>query len=381
MYKPLTVLQVIPRLISGGAERSTVDVAQALIKKGHKAIIVSQGGRLVDEAVHHGAIHITLPVASKSPWVIYKNISALQKVIREYGVDIIHSRSRAPAWSAYYAGKKENIKIMSTYHGLYGEKNFLKKRYNKIMLEGDAVIAVSDFITQQLEIRYPEYKDKIRTVKRGVNLIHYAPELVTRQRIEQLIKNWSLADDLRNVIMLPGRITRIKGHMVLIDAVKELLKIRQDFVCVCPGDIQDGKDGYAQKVINRLNLEDLNRYILLPGGCLDMPAAYAISNIVVAPSTKPEAFGRIPVEAQMMGKPIVASRHGGFCETIEEGETGFLFENENAADLALALNKALSLSEEMRSHMSMLGRKRVTQMYCVNRMCSETLAIYESLCG
>ena len=380
-HKPLTVLQIIPRLVSGGAERSSIDIAQALVKNGHRAIIISQGGRYVEELTGFGGIHVTLPVSSKSPWVIYKNIAKIRKVIRDYQVDIVHARSRAPAWSGYYAAKKEQVKFITTYHGLYGESNFLKKIYNKIMVRGDGVIAVSDFIAEQLKTRYPDYAHHVHTVHRGVNLVHYSPELVSRQRIEQLLRQWSLSDDMRNVILLPGRITQIKGHHLLIDAVKILLKKRDDFVCVCPGDIHDGKDNYAQKLLARLQSDDLNKYILLPGGCLDMPAAYAISHIVTAPTTKPEAFGRIPVESQLMGKPIVASRHGGFCETIIDDETGFLFTNKNAESFADALDKALSLSDAKRAEMSMLGRKRVTDMYCVSRMCDETLKIYNMLMG
>lgn len=379
--QPFTVLQVIPRLVSGGAERSAVDVAAALIKQGHKAIVISEGGRLVEELRRIGAIHIQLPVSSKSPWRIYRNISKIGQVIKKHKVDIIHSRSRAPAWSAYYAARRsgEDVKVVSTYHGLYGESNIFKKIYNKIMVRGDAVIGVSDFVSEQIRLRYPDYADRVHVVKRGVNLVHYAPELVTRQRIEQLLKQWSVVDDLRNVIMLPGRITRIKGHLVLVEAVKKLLKKRNDFLCICPGDIQKGKDGYAERVLGKIRKANLEPYILLPGGCLDMPAAYAISNIVVAPSTKPESFGRVPVEAQLMGKPIVASRHGGFCETIEEGETGFLFDVDDADSLADALDKALSLSEEKRIQMASIGRKRVTEMYSVTRMCEETLNVYKNI--
>ena len=247
------------------------------------------------------------------------------------------------------------------------------------MVRGNAVIGVSDFVSEQLKLRYPDCADRVHVVKRGVNLVHYAPELVTRQRIEQLLKNWSIVDDMRNVIMLPGRITRIKGHMILAEAIKILLKKRNDFVCVCPGDIQEGKDGYAEKLQNKIRKDNLERYMLLPGGCLDMPAAYAISNIVVAPSTKPESFGRVPVEAQLMGKPVVASKHGGFCETIEEGVTGFLFDVNNPEALAESLDKALSVSEEKRVEMASIGRKRVTEMYSVTRMCDETLSVYQKI--
>ena len=380
--KPLTILQIIPRLISGGAERSTVDIAKALVEQGHNAIIISEGGRLTREAQNANVTCITLPVASKSPLTIYKNINKIAKIIQDYNVDIVHARSRAPAWSSYYAAQKTGVKFVTTYHGLYGENNFLKKFYNSVMVKGDAVIAVSDFIETELKKRYPnlDADNKITTIYRGINLEHYAPEHVTRQRIEQLIKQWELTDDMRHVILLPGRITRIKGHLLLLDALEKLLKKRNDFVCICPGDVQEGKEEYAWEIAKVLEQKGLRNYVRLPGACLDMAAAYAVSNIVVAPSTKPEAFGRIPIEAQVMGKPIICANHGGFCETVIDNKTGFLFAPNNADDFAQSIDKVLSMTEAQRNASVSLARKTVTELYSVNRMCSLTIQLYQSLC-
>jgi len=379
--KPLTVLQIIPRLISGGAERSAVDVGKALIKNGHNAIIISQGGRLTQEAEKEGITCITLPVSSKSPWVIYRNIAKIINIINQYQVDIVHARSRAPAWSAYYAAKKTGVKFVTTYHGLYGETNFLKKYYNSVMIKGDAIISVSNFITTALKNRYAELKavDKITTIYRGINLDHYAPEYVTRQRIEQLIKKWELTDDMRQVILLPGRITRIKGHLLLIDAIEKIIQKRNDFICICPGDVQAGKEDYAHEIQKRLQKKGLQHYMRLPGACLDMAAAYAVSNIVVAPSTKPESFGRIPIEAQVMGKPIICPDHGGFKETVINNQTGILFEPNNADDFANALEQVLSTTDTQRNLSISDARKKITELYSVNRMCQLTINLYEKL--
>lgn len=379
--KPLTVLQIIPRLVSGGAERSAVDVGKALIESGHNALIISEGGRLAKEAEKENIICITLPVASKSPFVIYRNIAKITQIIKEYQVDIIHARSRAPAWSAFYAAQKMGVRFVTTYHGLYGETNFLKKIYNSVMIKGDAIIAVSDFIENALKKRYPELNegDKITTIYRGINLDHYAPEHVTRQRIEQLIKKWELTDDMRQVILLPGRITRIKGHLLLIDAIEKLIQNRNDFICICPGDVQSGKEEYAQEINRRLQKKGLQHYMRLPGACLDMAAAYAVSNIVVAPSTKPESFGRIPIEAQVMGKPIICPDHGGFKETVVNNKTGFLFEPNNATEFATALETVLSMNEQQRNLSISQARKKITALYSVERMCDLTIRLYESL--
>ncbi len=380
--KPLTVLQIIPRLVSGGAERSAVDVAKALIEHGHHAIIISEGGRLTREATSAGVTCITLPVASKSPFTIFKNIYKIIKIIKEYNVDIVHARSRAPAWSAYYAAQKTGIKFITTYHGLYGESNFFKKLYNSVMVRGNAVIAVSDFIETELKKRYPALhnSNKITTIYRGINLEHYAPEYVTRQRIEQLIKQWELTDDMRQVVLLPGRITRTKGHLLLIEAIDKLLEKRNDFICICPGDVQEGKEDYALEISKKLDQKRLQNYMKLPGACLDMAAAYAVSNIVVAPSIKPESFGRIPIEAQVMGKPIICSNHGGFCETVINGTTGFLFTPNNATDFANAIDVVLSMNERQKNASVSLARKTVTELYSVQRMCYLTIQLYQSLC-
>ncbi len=377
----MTVLQIIPRLISGGAERSAIDVAITLAKKGHHAIIVSQGGRLVQEAEKHNITCIELPVASKSPITIFRNINRIVKIIKEYNVDIVHARSRAPAWSAYYAAQKTGVKFLTTYHGLYKEQNFLKKYYNSVMVKGDAIIAVSDFIENALKKRYPEFDvdKKITTIYRGINLGHYAPEYVTRQRIEQLIKKWELTDDMRQVILLPGRITRIKGHILLIEAIEKIIKTRNDFICICPGDIQADKQDYANEVHQILHQKGLQHYMRLPGPCLDMAAAYAVSNIVVAPSTKPESFGRIPIEAQVMGKPIICSNHGGFQETVVNNKTGFLFESNNADELAKAIETVLSTNEQQRNLSVSQARKKITELYSVERMCDLTIKLYEKL--
>ena len=376
----LTVLQIIPRLNAGGAERGATDVAAAVIKAGGRAIIVSEGGRLVKELLQLGGEHITLPVASKSPFVIRRNKKILEDIIREQKADIVHARSRAPAWSAYYAAKSAGVPFVTTYHGLYSENNFFKKAYNKIMTRGAAIIAVSDFIAENVAKRYPKAKEKIHVIRRGIDMKLFSPELVTRQRMEAIIKQWNLDDDMRFVITLPGRITRIKGHYLLIEAIKELKKIRNDFVCVCPGDIQGDKDRYAAKLLETVRNSELNSFIRFPGPCLDMPAAYAVSNVIVVPTIKPEAFGRVPVEAQVMGKLVVAAEQGGLSETIENGVTGFLFTPGDPVALAQTLNRALNASDEERRQAALIGRKRAETHYTCDRMCADTLALYEKVC-
>ncbi len=377
----LTILQIIPALNSGGAERGAVDIAIETIRAGGRAVIVSEGGRLTRELIQAGGEHITVPVASKSPIALWKNRKILEEIIKKTGADLVHARSRAPAWSAFYAAKAARVPFVTTYHGLYGEKSFLKRFYNKIMVSGEAVIAVSHYIADNIALRYPEAKHKIHVIERGIDIRHFSPELITRQRMEGLIKQWKLADDMRYVITLPARITRIKGHHLLFEAVKELLKIRNDFVCVCPGDVQEDKGRYAAELLEKIRTQGLDTHIRFPGMCLDMPAAYAASNVVTVPTLKPEAFGRVPVEAQVMGKIVVAARHGGLTETIEDGVTGFLFTPGDPVDMARALNEALNCDEEQRRKMAVIGKERALQKYTGERMSNATLNLYEKIIG
>jgi glycosyltransferase involved in cell wall biosynthesis len=374
----MTILQVIPTLKSGGAERGTVDIAQSLIQAGHKAIVVSKGGRLVEELKAVGAEHIEMNVASKKPWTIYANINRLQKLIKEKNIDIIHARSRAPAWSAYYAAKRCHIPFVTTYHGLYNAKSFFKKYYNSIMAKGDCVIAVSEFMGEQIALRYPHVKQNIKVIPRGINLDHYCPSLISRLRIEQLIKQWNITDDHRQIILLPGRLTKIKGHEVLIDAVAKLSKKRDDFLCICPGEVKESSD-YLKRLQDKIKQLDIGRFIRFPGHCLDMPAAYAVCDVVVAPSIQAETFGRVPVEAQVMGKPVIASDHGGFKETIIHGETGFLVKVGDANALANSLDEVLSISRKKRAEVSQQSNDEARHRYSVKKMCDATLAVYSAL--
>lgn len=374
----LTVIQVIPRLDSGGAERGAVDVVRALVQAGHRAIIIAEGGRLVKEVLGHGGEFIAMPVASKSPLQIWKNAKHLEQIIKETGASLIHARSRAPAWSAYLASKRTGIPFVTTYHGLYKAKSTFKKWYNGIMAKGDAVIAVSHFIGDHIAANHPYAQGKVTVIPRGVDTARYVAGGVSRLRIEAMIKSWGLSDDLRRIILLPGRVSRIKGHLVLVEATHLLLKKRSDFVCVCLGDDQ-GKEDYNKELEKTIRKYNLQPYIRFVGHTLDMPAAYAVSDVVVVPSTRPEAFGRIPIEAQIMGRPVIAAAHGGACETIQDKVTGFLVPPSDAKAMAESMDYVLDMSDEEKIQMARLGRQSVEELYQVDKMCASTLTVYQNI--
>ena len=368
-----TILQVLPALGSGGGvERGTIEIAQAVVNAGGRALVASAGGARAHEVKRVGAEHIELPLHSKNPLVMYANVSRLQRVIRHYKADIVHARSRAPAWSAYYAAKRMGVPFMTTFHGTYNAGSTLKRRYNSIMTRGERVIAISRFIGGHLHQNYGVQAGKIRIIHRGVNLDRFDPAKVTAERVAALANQWRLGDGLP-VIMLPGRLTRWKGQTTFIEAVRELG--RNDIRCLLVGSDQ-GRSGYRQELETKVQQLGLGGVVRIVDHCDDMPAAYMLTDVVVSASTDPEAFGRVVVEAQALGRPVIASDHGGARETVIEGETGWLFPPGDVGALTHALDKVLSLPEDARADLAARAIQNVRENFSQKSMCAKTLDVY-----
>jgi len=294
------IMQVIPELGPGGAEQGCIDIAAELVKGGAQAIIVSHGGSRVHELARIGAVHINLPVHSKNPVVMWKNIIRLRKIIERYNVNIVHARSRAPAWSAYYACKKTNAHFMTTCHAPYNISGETKKFYNSSIAHGERVIAISHYVADYLRKHYKLDDTRIRLISRGIPIERFHPTAVTPERLIGLAQNWRIPDGA-NIVMLPGRLTRWKGHSVLIEAMHRLG--RKDLFCVIIGSDQ-GRKEYRSELEELIQAKGLGGQVRMVDHCNDMPAAYMLATVVVCPSTDPEGFGRVPVEAQAMGRPI-----------------------------------------------------------------------------
>jgi glycosyltransferase involved in cell wall biosynthesis len=371
----LSVLQVIPALDAGGAERTTVDIARAVVAAGGRAWIASAGGRLATEAEDAGAKFITGAYDSKNPLVIWRNAAALADLIRREKIAIIHARSRAPAWSAYLAARRTGIKYVATYHGIYNAKGALKRYYNAIMARGDAIIANSHYTAAHVLAQHKPDKAKLHVVERGTDIKAFTPENVAPDRIEDIRKLWSLKAG-KPVIVLPNRLTRWKGQLLFVEALAKLP--HRNFEAVMIGDAQE-RDAYVAELLAAVDRADLSQVVRIPGHCRDMPAALMVADIVVAPSIEPEAFGRAAVEAQAMGRPIVASRLGAQSETIIDGVTGFLFPPGDADAFAKAIDRALAMTPEQRQAMAKAAREHVMRAYTVEAMCAATLKIYRDL--
>jgi glycosyltransferase involved in cell wall biosynthesis len=373
--KPLTILQVLPRLIVGGAERGTVDVAAAIRQAGGNPIVASEGGPMIRELDRSKALHIKLPLAPKNPYTIWRNAGRLARIIRKHRVDIIHARSRAPAWSALWAAERTGIPFVTTYHDTYRAESALKQRYNAVMARGARVIAISEFVADHLRATYDLGPDVLRTIPRGVDLTRFSPDRVPAERKVKLMHDWTLPDD-QPIILMPARLSRKKGHMVLVEALARLG--RTDFCCLMVGD--DGREtSYRRDLLRLISARGLNGVVRLISQTADMPAAYSLADVVVAPSIEPEGFGRVPVEAQAMGRPVVASDLGGFRETIINGVTGLLFAPGDPSHLAGALTAALDLNEDQRTDLAAECIANIRSAFTRERMCAATLSVYREL--
>jgi glycosyltransferase involved in cell wall biosynthesis len=369
------VAQIIPCLGAGGAEQGCIDVAAELVRSGAHSIVISNGGHRVPEILRGGSTHINLPVDSKNPFVLWKNIGRLRDLIKSYGIDIVHARSRAPAWSALKACEGTKAHFMTTCHAPYNISGKLKQFYNSSIARGERVIAISNFVKDYLLKNFSINPEIIRVIHRGVALEKFHPSSVGAMHMIRLLQEWRLPDGC-TIILMPGRLTRWKGQHILIDAMSRFN--RQDVYCVLIGDDQ-GRKGYRAELESLIAKHGLEERVRIIGNCTDMPAAFMLSTLVISASTDPEGFGRVPIEAQAMGRMVIATNHGGAKETIIDGETGWLIPAGDPDALAWAIDKALSLDMNTRAHMATKAMAHVAKHFTRETMVDQTLNVYAEL--
>ena len=378
--KPV-ILQILPELSSGGVERGTIEVAEALVQHGYRALVASSGGTMTEQLKRVGAEHITLPLQSKNPLTIWKNSQHLKEIITRHDVDIVHARSRAPAWSAYFAVKATNTPFVTTFHGVYGTQSWLKKRYNRVMTFGSPVIAVSHYVKKHVMAEYGLSDEQITVVHRGADTSRFRPDRVSGQRVMQILADWHLPEEELHslpVILLPGRVTRWKGQHVLLKALGMLP--HRNFFCLLVGAI-DKHPAYVKELQKLIESENLAGHVRLTGASPHMLDIYSMADLVICPSTEPEAFGRVPVEAQAMGKPVIATNHGGACETVLPDETGWLAEPNDPQHLAQLIDMALMLPAERKAMMAERAIDHVHANFSTQAMCAHVLDIYDRVLG
>lgn len=375
-----TLLQVVPELETGGAEQSTIDVAQAVVRAGGTALVATRGGRMVARLEADGGRLAQMPVQTKNPLVMLGNAARLVALIRQEKVSIVHARSRAPAFSALWAAHATHTPFVATYHGVYKAQSGLKRWYNAVMTRGDLVIANSDYTRDHVLAEHKVDPARLVTIPRGVDLDRFDPTFVTPNRVDALRTAWGLnPTDHRTQVLLAGRVTRIKGHLVIVEAARRLAaQGRHDFQILFAGDHQ-GRTGYAAEVQAAIDAASLGDAVKLVGHCDDMPAAYLLADFAILPTSVPESFGRAAVEPQAMGRPVIASNHGGVTETVLDGTTGWLAPVDDADAWATAIARAIDLGPGKRLEMGEAGKKRARQLYSADAMCAQTLAAYEKV--
>jgi glycosyltransferase involved in cell wall biosynthesis len=375
-----TLLQVTPALDAGGVERTTLDVAAAVVAAGGKAIVVSEGGRLEGELIASGAELVRLPVATKNPFKIKANAQALKALIAERKVSLVHARSRAPAFSALAAAKAMGVPSVATYAGVYGSVSPWKRWYNGVMARSDLVIANSGFTRAHVLAVHRTDPARVIAIPRGVDLAAFDPAAVAAERIEALRQAWGIDErDTRPVLLLAGRLTRWKGQGLAVQAARRLAaRGVSDFILVLAGDDQ-GRDHYRKELETAIAGAALTGCVRLVGHCADMPAAYLAADIALAPSLRPEAFGRTAVEPQAMGRPVIAADHGAARETVLPGETGWLVPPGDLEAWTDAIEAALAAGPHAWTRMGQEGIVRVRGLYSVEAMTRATLEAYAKL--
>jgi len=380
-----TILQIIPELEAGGAERTTVDIAEGLVHAGARALVATEGGRLVGELQAKGGIWIPFPAATKNPLSMLLNVRRLARICHREGVSLVHARSRAPAWVALGAARSLNIPFVTTYHGSYSGRSSVKVLYNSVMARGDVVIANSQYTGNLIRSHYPQAADRIGVIYRGTDFLKFSPSAVAPERIEALRKAWDVAPHER-VVLLAARLTGWKGQKVLIEAAAKLRDAGvKDVVYILAGDPQ-GRDSYVKELESLIETRKLKRIVRRVGHCADMPAAFLAAAVVTVPSTEPEAFGRSAVEAQAMGTPVVVSDLGAVPETVlapptvpPQERTGWRVPAGDADALAEAVGAALDLGASARIALGGRARGHVERHFSLERMVSSTLNVYSAL--
>ena len=399
------ILQIVPELSAGGAERTTIEMAEAVTLAGGRALVVSAGGRLEDELADAGGELIRFPAKTKNPLAMLFNTARLVWLIRSSGVSLVHARSRAPAWSAFLAARRTRRCFVTTYHGIYNQSSRLKAWYNSVMARGDAVICNSQYTAKLVRERHPEAAGRVGVIYRGEDLGVFDPAAVGPERVRAIREQWGV-NGAKRIVLLPARLTRWKGQSVLVEAAGQLLA-RGDFgdvAFVLAGDEQ-GRSSFKAELEASIDSLGLRGRVFIPGHCADMAAAFKASAFTVLPSIEAEAFGRSAIESQAMGCPVIASNIGAFPETVTpepgllahatSGQAGagdgrpacppapgpWLFEPGNAKALCESLRYALSMDNGALEALRQRGIERVRREFSKRALQLRSLTVYDGLLG
>ena len=381
-YKNKRILQIIPSMEIGGAERTVLEITAFLKNTNYTSLVLTSGGKLIKDLEKLNIEVVQYPIDKKNPLLIIKNIIELKKLFIEKNIDLIHVRSRAPAWSAIFAARSLKIPIVTTWHGHVSNSSWFKKKYNSIMHKGNALIANSNYTAENINKIYKIDKDKIDIIPRGVNTEKFKASNFSDEEKINIKKEWKVFDQNKIILLLPARLTRWKGHEVVIKAIGLLKKEEffKNIICLFAGN-QKGSERYIQNLKETIASLSLDDKIKLIGQVENMPLAYQASNIILSPSIQPEPFGRIPIEAQASGKIIISSNAGAVKETIKSGQdsTGFKVKPNNSEELAHQIKLVIKMKDEDLQEIKKRAILNVKNNFSLETMCKKTLEVYNRL--
>jgi len=378
------VLQIVPNMDSGGTEQTTLDIANALALEGWRSIVISGGGQMVAALERTGATHMRLPVASKNPLTVFLNAIRLIKLIRKHKVSIIHAHSRAPAWSSLVASRICKIPFVTTFHGAYKQKSWLKALYNSVMIRSDVTIANSNWTAELVKSRHGSSVKKIVIIYPGTDFTDFSDEAVTSGRRAELRRLWNVEEG-QPIVLLMARLSALKGHKTLIEAIPQVLKLFPDLIFVMAGG-DFGHASYRRELEKRIAALGINNNVRLPGFCDDPSAAYALADLALVTSHQPETFGRVAIEAQALHTPVIVVDTGAVSETVlappevdENGRTGWKIPPKDPDAIAIAIQTVLSLEKSELNEILERARLHVESSFSNDRIFAESINIYKSL--
>lgn len=379
-----TILQIIPKLDSGGAEKTTLDIARAITTTGWHSIVVSEGGRMTSELERNGSTHMLLPVASKNPFKIILNSLRLVALIRRLNISIVHARSRAPAWSALIATRYCKIPFVTTYHGAYKQSSWIKALYNSVMIRSNITIANSVWTASLIKSRYSSKKLNIQVIYRGTDFNNFDLNKIDPKRQQSLRDQWKI-NDLQPVILNLARVSALKGQRTFIETIPKIVKTHPDAIFIIAGD-DSGHHGYRRELEQRCKELDVSRHVRFPGHCDEPTTAYSISNLTVVTSHQPETFGRVAVESQALKTLVVVTDLGGAGETVlappavdKEQRTGWKIPPNDVQVLSDTILEILNTDQKTKKQIRNCARAHVVSKFSNKKMCAETIDIYRSL--
>ena len=377
-----TILQILPSLkkINGGVERGALDIAKELTERKYKSVLISAGGEMAERYKYKGVSHYEIDIERKGILNYFSSRKKFKKLLDEINPDLVHIRSRWPSICFTSEVRKRKIPFVTTYHGTYsGNDNFIKKKYNRSMTNGDSVITISKFIDDHVRHFFPDSKNKLVQINRGIDHDYFDLSSVSQRRKENFFTKISITEK-SHVILLPARLTFWKGHNIAIEALNLILKKTPNLniVLIFAGS-ENNKNSFTKKIIKKIEKLNLTNRVIFCGNIPDMPALYSLADIVLSTSTEPEAFGRVSAEAGSMTKPVIASNHGGSREIIENNVSGWLVPPSDPEALAEKITFVLELPQRKKDLVGNNARKRVIEKFSLRQMLDKTIKVYEEL--